>query len=168
MEKLNVMLDIETLGTGVNCVVLSVAAIQFDNKGKLYNKYNVSLNIDQQQRLGRNVDSSTIEWWLKQKPEIFRAQLQNPIELGVALTELAKITKGHYIWSNGASFDIPIVASLYRQLGIDIPWNFWDERCARTIMACLAVKGEKPKNAHDPMADCLYQIKEVLRSRLVK
>jgi 3' exoribonuclease, RNase T-like len=169
MEKLHAMLDIETLGTGTNCVVLSIAAVQFDNKGKLFNSISLSLNIDQQQELGRQIDSGTLKWWLDQKHEVLKKQLKDPTNLEHALNRLALITKDCCVWSNGASFDIPIVASLYRQLSLPIPWDFWNERCVRTVIALGGLaKGPKPTDAHDPLADCIYQVQEVIKTGLVK
>ena len=66
------MIDLETLGTKPDCVVLTLGAIKFNpykqtepDKG-LY----IRLNVDEQTKMGRSVDDGTLEWWGKQDKAI--------------------------------------------------------------------------------------------------
>ena len=62
------MIDLETLGTKPDGVVLTLGAIKFNpytqtepDKG-LY----IRLDVDEQTKMGRSVDDGTLEWWGKQ------------------------------------------------------------------------------------------------------
>ena len=37
------------------------------------------------------------------------------------------------VWGNGASFDNVILANAYEALGRRAPWQFWQDRCFRTV-----------------------------------
>ena len=66
------MIDLETLGTKPDCVILTLGAIKFDPftneepHSGLYQK----LDIDEQDNLKRTQDESTIEWWGKQTQSV--------------------------------------------------------------------------------------------------
>ena len=66
------MIDLETLGTKPDCVILTLGAIKFDPftneepHSGLYQK----LDIDEQDKLKRTQDESTIEWWGKQTQSV--------------------------------------------------------------------------------------------------
>ena len=66
------MIDLETLGTKPDCVVLTLGAIKFNpytqtepDKG-LY----IRLDVDEQTKMGPSVDDGTLEWWGKQDKAI--------------------------------------------------------------------------------------------------
>ena len=59
------MIDIETLGTTPDCVVLSVGAVKFDPY-KLEEPHSKMLwrpSGDEQINANRRVDQNTLEWW---------------------------------------------------------------------------------------------------------
>ena len=66
------MIDIETLGTGPDAVVLSVGAVKFSpyNPQEPHAKTLWKPNIDEQTTAGRSVLESTLEWWAKQPKHI--------------------------------------------------------------------------------------------------
>lgn len=68
------MADIETLGTRVGSVVLSVAFVRFEDMASC----SVNLSVPDQQSLGCEVDPSTVEWWRAQPPEAWAAASSNP------------------------------------------------------------------------------------------
>ena len=67
------MLDLETLSTRPNSVILTIGAVKFDpfggdidTKNGLYYR----VNVDEQLAMDRHVLESTVEWWGKQDPEV--------------------------------------------------------------------------------------------------
>ena len=44
------------------------------------------------------------------------------------------------MWSNGASFDVVVAETAWRQLGMRIPWPFWVIRDTRTLYEIAGVK----------------------------
>lgn len=70
MAQDHVMVDIETLGNKVDSVILSLSAVQFDiTTGETTNEFEVHINIDSCILQGRNINQSTLLWWLEQDKE---------------------------------------------------------------------------------------------------
>lgn len=60
----HVMLDLETLGRGPGCVILSIGAVTFNPFGEGY-KHEFTCNIEPEisKQLGFTVDPDTVAWW---------------------------------------------------------------------------------------------------------
>ena len=61
-------IDLETIDTSPSATVLSLGAIKFNplDDSEPHSELYLKIDIDQQDRLGRTVSDSTIEWWGKQ------------------------------------------------------------------------------------------------------
>jgi hypothetical protein len=165
------MIDLETLGTKPNCVILTLGAIKFNpltadepNNG-IYQKF----DIDQQDKLGRSQDESTIEWWGKQAKNIQDEAFgeDGRISLEQCTKELNKFLVGvDVVWAQGPVFDIVILENLYQQLGLPLPWNFWQIRDSRTLFSLLPEDPRKAirQEAHNALADCYFQAKCVQKA----
>lgn len=161
------MLDIETLSTKPNAVVLTIGAVKFnpftlESPGPgIYMKPDV----DQQLADGRDASETTMAWWMKQSnTSRFEAfSDDNRISLDDVHRQLNKFLVGvDVIWAQGAVFDIMILENLYSQYQWSTPWNYWQIRDSRTL---FAVHGDpRDKNAedlHNALADCISQAKAV-------
>ena len=73
------MIDIETLGTDPDCVVLSVGAVKFDpfTLNEPHSKTLWRPSADEQLNADRSVDQGTIEWWGKQAEELVKNFMKN-------------------------------------------------------------------------------------------
>ena len=158
------MIDLETLGTKPDCVILTLRAIKFDPftneepHSGLYQK----LDIDEQDNLKRTRDESTIEWWGKQTQSVQEEAFseEGRISLDQMTKEINKFLVGvDVVWAQGPAFDIVILENLYQQLGLPIPWNFWQIRDSRTLFSLLSKDPRKAiqQEAHNALADCYYQ-----------
>ena len=158
------MIDLETLGTKPDCVILTLGAIKFDPftneepHSGLYQK----LDIDEQDKLKRTQDESTIEWWGKQTQSVQEEAFseEGRISLDQMTKEINKFLVGvDVVWAQGPAFDIVILENLYQQLGLPIPWNFWQIRDSRTLFSLLSKAPGKAiqQEAHNALADCYYQ-----------
>ena len=71
------------------------------------------------------------------------------------------------IWGNGAAFDNVILRTAYERLGLKAPWNFWDDRCFRTVKALHPeveyVKSGAAHNALDDAKNQALYLMKVLR-----
>lgn len=165
-----VMLDLETLGTRPDCVILTLGAIKFDPYSiqepspGLY----LRLNVEEQLQLGRTADDSTIAWWGQQDPRVREeamGDLEGELRVSVAKAryELNKFLVGvEYIWAQGPAFDIVILEDLYRSQGWGFPWHFWQIRDSRTLFGVHGDPREKGRDqAHNALADCYYQARAV-------
>ena len=70
---MDVMLDIETLATPPDSVILTLGAVRFDPKdadGDIKGSFYKRLDVDEQLKMGRRVDEETVAWWGKQAPQV--------------------------------------------------------------------------------------------------
>ena len=65
-------IDIETLGTGAECVVLTVGAVKFDpwSGQEPHSGFLERLDVDDQVHMGRKISDATLQWWAKQDEHI--------------------------------------------------------------------------------------------------
>ena len=64
----HLMIDLETLGTLADSVVLSVGAVKFDLDSDAVDErgFYGSVSIDSNLEAGRRIEEDTLLWWLKQ------------------------------------------------------------------------------------------------------
>ncbi len=164
----HVMIDTETLGTFADSVILSIGAVKFDlDSDQLDSEaFYASISIDSNTVLGRGITGSTIAWWMEQSQEaqaVFREPKQ-PLEDALrSLTDWLGHNK-RCAWSNGADFDLPMLAMAYKSIGMEAPWEFWNSRCVRTYKSLPQARNvPKPANtlAHNALQDAIAQVKYV-------
>lgn len=162
----HVMLDLETLGTTADAVILSIGAVKFDlDSDKMDDDgFYASVSIDSNLDADRTINESTLIWWMQQSAEA-RAVFTEPKQsLDGALASLTTWL-GHnkrFVWSNGASFDIPMLEHAYRKFGWEAPWEFWNSRCVRTYKSLpCADRVTKPVNDHNAFRDAVNQARYV-------
>ena len=65
-------IDIETLGSYPDTVVLTIGGIKFDPMADdgLHSQFYYRLNADEQIEKGRTITETTLEWWDKQDEEV--------------------------------------------------------------------------------------------------
>ena len=69
---MDVMLDLETLGTRPGCVILTLGAVKFDPYSLREPDSGIyfRVDVDEQTALGREVQEDTLNWWLNQSEDI--------------------------------------------------------------------------------------------------
>jgi hypothetical protein len=165
------MIDLETLDVFPTATVLSLGAVKFDptSDAEPHSDLYFKISIDDQDRLGRTVSDSTLEWWGKQDPKIMEEAFDqsNPNEVMTveqALDSLNRWVVGvDEIWGQGYGFDITILENMYRSIGKPIPWQFWQISDARTITKRMPKDPRKDMqtNLHNALADAYFQAKSV-------
>ena len=68
------MIDIETLGQGPESMVLSIAAVKFD-QDQVLKSIELYPDLTEQQLQGQKIEVNTLEWWINHK-EILSTYLQ--------------------------------------------------------------------------------------------
>ena len=161
---MDVMLDLETLSTRPESVILTIGAIKFNPRSDIIDVENglyYKVNVDEQLLLERHVLESTLEWWEKQPEDVREEALGegNRVSLDEMTRGLNKFLVGvENIWCQGPAFDIVILENLYRQLSKPTPWQFWQIRDSRTLFGVHGDPREKDrKAAHNALMDCYYQ-----------
>ena len=156
----DIMIDIETVGTGPEACILTIAAQTFDpfQRGYFDRHYYARIDIDSQP--GRNIEQGTIDWWATQpaaaREEAFNEQ--DRIPLAQALEELGRlIWHSKRVWANGPTFDMNILEHAYKSLNMALPWKYYTVRDARTVYS-LCPSLDKYPASHHALEDCRRQI----------
>lgn len=167
LKTLELMIDIETLGTSCKAPVLSIGAVFFDLT-KTYGEFYVNLHLNQQLDTDiRKVDADTIKWWMNQDKKAKQVFGDNETDVKEALRALSEfITNAAeevYIWSNGPSFDVSILESLYNDFKMPIPWKYSKVLDYRTIKRFLGkdLKVKYSGVAHNALDDAKTQARYI-------
>lgn len=164
---MDLMLDLETLGTGCDAAFGATGWAAFNRSTLGIIEAEGAIQVDPQSciDLGMSVDWSTVKWWLGQ-PDAARDEMGKPGKpLADALQELAVVCDKHVIecvWSRGQDFDLAILRTAYRLVGQPLPWKFWNGRDLRTWLdACGVDHRQIPRPdgniAHFAGDDAAYQ-----------
>jgi len=172
---MHLMIDLETLSTAGDAAIAQIGLSPFwiDGDGPL--GPGLHINVDPQSCIdhGLRVDWSTTHWWMMQE-QAARDALPLPGEgtpLGQALDQVdAFITalkegplwsEGQqlHVWSNGATFDIPILTNAYTRLRRREPWKYSAGRDTRTLaMLALSAIRPEPRLKHRALEDAEAQV----------
>lgn len=158
MKANRIMLDLETLGTRPGSVILSIGAVRFDERAVLGTFYERVDARDAQNR-GLSIDADTVLWWMAQSPEA-RAEIAQPGWTLPAVLEGFTAWAGEVdeLWGNGASFDPVLLAAAYHVCGAVPPWQFWRERCFRTLKETFPdFKPVRAGTHHNALDDAMHQ-----------
>lgn len=188
----NVMIDIETLSTCLNAVIIEISAVEFNkDSGDIGEIFHKKISSGSWMKQNRDINVSTIKWWMSQSEEArenFCSDKDSCFDLESALYLLSKFInecdnyfydgkndkRSVTVWGNGSIFDIGILQHAYETAGIQVPWKFWAVNDVRTIVALNpSVKYNSKFNGtqHCSTDDCLHEIKylvDTLRTLVVK
>jgi len=150
-----VVLDIETLGSVNNSVILSVGMVACDStkdytfKELIENGYYAKLDVKAQVDAGRKIHKDTLDWWVTQDAALKRLK---PLKTDLHWKNLREdmirwltkqgvdITKAKY-YSRGSHFDFGILHDLFRITegcsDTDLPWRFWNLHDSKTVILTL-------------------------------
>ena len=162
--KNNVMIDIETLSTRPDALILTIAAVKFQRGGKKTRdgeKFYVRVCPESCRQKGLHIDAATQMWWENQCEEARYEALLNTdrIPLVQALDRLsAFIGSTDIVWANSPSFDCVILENAYSVCGKLAPWKFWNLRDLRTLKDLAGIKYHSVQNNHNALEDCYNQI----------
>ena len=169
---MDIMIDLETMGTANDSAIIAIGAVVFSARG-LGDEFYQQISLEDNFQCGRKASASTILWWLKQSDEARAAFDDNERAslLKCALTNLRafiQLESGAsfptdcivHIWGNGPEFDCGMLADAYRDvLHAEPPWHFAGTRCLRTLRD-LAPDVPRPEFGgvkHNALADAENQ-----------
>lgn len=153
----HVMLDIETLGLETGSAIVSIGAVRFD-AGQLGETFYRSVDIESCQDAGLTLDANTLKWWLSQDDAVVD-ELAGGDPLADVLEAFSEFyPDGASVWANSPSFDCEMLERAYDAVGLSEPWEFYDERCVRTLRSLpCAVDFEQSGDEHHALDDAKYQ-----------
>lgn len=130
---IQLVLDLETLGTGDNAAVVSIGAAIVGGPSAVW-------RILPMEALSHGkTDQSTLDWWQKQCAAA-REELTGVLSTWQAVTQLKAWAlqngwdRSSTIWGKGPSFDCVILKNAMSRVEVPAFWQFWQERCVRTIL----------------------------------
>jgi exodeoxyribonuclease VIII len=176
------MVDLETLDTGSDALVLSVGIVAFDpNTGETGAEFYIELNSEncmgEQEFCDRTISTATKKWWSEQSPEarmLFHEGFGNRVNyLHDGLRDISnfvwgvsgKDTDNVKMWGNGAAFDNVILRNLYAAADMNPPWKFYNDRCFRTLKNLPGAKDLAPNfkgTPHYALDDAMQQTLHLL------
>lgn len=160
----HIMLDLETLSTRADAVIVSIGAVKFDLDGGLEDPcFYTVCHLDQPDR---HMSPDTLGWWMTQTDDA-RAVFNdsNKMYLSDALLELINfIDHPQYkLWANGADFDIPIINHALGTQGLKTSVRHSNHRCYRTMknLYSQVPMPEFDGTRHNALADAIHQAKHL-------
>lgn len=162
----DVMIDIESLDTSPNCVILTIGAVLFNPKGMgILERLELRPTIEEQtERYNRVINDVTLSWWSEQSKEAQEEALgdHGRVAFKDCMEKLYKFCwNRRAIWSNGASFDVVAMESAWRNLDMRIPWPYYSVRDTRTLyeISGVSLKDAKylTKTTHKAIEDAEHQ-----------
>lgn len=156
------MIDLETLDTDINCVVVSGTFIVFNRHNEEYTEIDTrsyTFSFQSQIEQGRKISESTIRWHFNNPTETFKdGGLSN---IATFLTDIKLAISGYKIqevWSKGVNFDVMILETFDKHL-----WSYRLPRCFRTVQSLFPDCKEENIMKHNALEDARDQAKELWR-----
>lgn len=164
----HLMIDLETLGTTADSVILSVGAVKFDLESDAIDDegFYGSISIESNMDAGRKISEDTLLWWLKQPAAAQSVFHEDKLPLEQTLIDLSDwLSDGEWIvWAKGPGFDVAMLEHAYKHARIAVPWDFWNVRCVRTYMDLPGAKGvSAPLEGmkHNALSDAYQQARTI-------
>lgn len=175
----NIMLDLETMGNGPNAAIVAIGAVEFDlDKLEVGEQFYEIVDFASSIGLGGEVTASTILWWLQQsdkaRSEIYSDKAVSFFTATDRLTYWCRkisVKENLKVWGNSSAFDNVILRTAYQRGGMEPPWDFWNDRCYRTVCGLMLPKikfehvGEHHRAVDDAMSQVLHLFKLMQRDR---
>ncbi|EPQ8827341.1 exonuclease [Klebsiella pneumoniae] len=178
IDYVHVMVDLETMGKKHNAPIVAIGAVVFDPAtGSIGESFYKVVCLESSVNWGAVIDPSTVIWWLKQPSEARSAIVNDDaIPLQDALLQFREFvsdnvaggSKKAQVWGNGASFDNSILRYSYDCIAEDYPWEYWNDRDARTMVELGQAISFDPKTTipfegsrHNALADAIHQARYV-------
>lgn len=190
LDRLDIMLDLETLGNSDKPVLTQLAAVAFSlESGETFSDFNHLIKPQSCVKAGltcaprkTSYQDSTLDFWLRQDEETFNQVILKAFtegkDLGFVLKEFSQwidSLKKQYgvktikVYGNGPAADCVWLRSAYDAVNLEAPWKYWDDADVRTYVDLGIRKlNFNPKKdmvfegkKHDAIDDCKHQIKYV-------
>jgi hypothetical protein len=178
-EMQDVSLDIETLSRKGDAVVVSVGIATYDDGPNFYEHFNA----EEQMGWNRHIEAEAIIWHMQKHPKQYARDVAKMARAVRTLLVFNKIDEfivslkyTPRVWMNSPRFDGDILQSLALDAGLSgLPWEYWQECDLRTIRTCAELRNaneyaqlpDPPKDAHDALADAIYQLEIISRCKTI-
>lgn len=160
-NNMELMLDLETLGTDMGAPVVTIGACLFDpyscDSGEALLKRSMMVRIDVSDAIkyATHIDGGTIRWWFEQKDAAIKALVgDDAVSVQEALTKLTRfchergafvnqeffdglsnLPKACWFWAKDPDFDMRLMQHYYDHPDLEgkQPWKFHECMSVRTV-----------------------------------
>lgn len=158
MNRLDIVLDLETLGVSNTPVLTQIGAVAFDIKtGKVIREFALNFDLKSSMKSGAKVDAETLQWWVKQDKEtianVFESKDTVTLSKGlnafrewVLALEKSVDTGNVYLWGNGIIADNTWLKGNCELLNIPSFIVYKNHRDVRTLLELAAETIDQPKS----------------------
>lgn len=175
MKRPAIMVDIETMDILPTAAIVSIGAVRFDVAGKssrdelIEESFYTNISIESNEKFGRTMSASTIQWWLKQSKEAQKGLFEEPIlPFNTALLKyrmwLEKQNADRY-YANDPDFDMVILNNALRSINDQSPFAYHQHRSCRTTIELAYPDDPMPNvdlgTAHNALDDTVKQCLQV-------
>lgn len=131
--KKHILLDIEALGRRQGSAIFELAAVEFfPETGWVGTGFEAMI----EPQAPFTADLETLAWH-REKGTWPRPFAEGSHSIGFALAEFGEWVRGlgevEAFWAWGATYDFPLMTAAYDFTGEPPPWEYWQQRCARTV-----------------------------------
>lgn len=145
--RIDIMVDIETLGNKSDSTIIQIAAAAFDiNTGEIFSYMNEIADIEQNKE-SLNVTGSTLKWWMKTNPQLLNDLLNGGTKssswvIGYFHAWLQQYVDDNdvYLWGNGILFDNKMIQHQMELNNLNYPIFYRNDRDLRTLVELTSVK----------------------------
>lgn len=145
-EMTNLMLDLETTSIRPNAGIRSIGACFFDEE-EIGLRFSCNISLASVSGHLFHLDLDTMSWWDKQSVEARNALNEDQTNITHALLRFSgfinPVKDVVKVWGNGAGFDNVILQNAYKTMGLELPWNFRNDRCMRTLKNLFPLNEEE-------------------------
>ena len=176
MENImHLLLDLETLGTNHNSVIASIGAVlvcpgELKIVGEFYQSVDIQSCLDR----GLTVNGSTINFWLKQNPDVISETFKDKGGTRSLTDSLSRFydflsqnvpNLGNLkVWGNGSDFDNVIISNAFKAHQLETPWPFYNNRCLRTLKNQYSfLKVTDPILKHHALHDAIHEAELLIK-----
>lgn len=164
-----IMIDIETLGTGDGAAIIQIGAVRFGKVGLEPDDF--TCQVDWNSSHFGNIEPNTLRWWLEQDPAAREAAFSqvgvmslinclNSLNSWIAAAGIFR-----HIWACPPNFDLRLLRQACARCNVGYPFPFWKERDFRTIRSEVGAPGDEPKRLgikHNALDDARFQAKYLI------
>ena len=180
MSRIDVVVDLETLGVGINPVITQVGMVAFNiDTGKVIARYRNEISITSSLDHGFVIDADTLRWWMNQDDLLTAKVMNGTKHVDTIVDEITKwleavvvtartTNAGLYFWGNGILADNVWLKSAYKAVGRTYPIKYTNDRDVRTLLELAAKRIDQPTSAitneidfkgnkHDALDDAMWE-----------
>lgn len=162
----NAMVDLESLGNDSDAAIFALGAVKFNTKRGVFSKFYQRIDLQSCLDVGMTINAQTIHWWFEQEAAVraeFRKDAKSIFEVLELFTKWLR-NRDTDIWGNGAAFDNVVLKNTYQACDMEVPWDYWNDKCFRTIKSAFKhVEHKATGKKHHALTDAKNQALHLLK-----